>query len=670
MHRIIGVDTETFYHQTKKAGVKGYSVKSMGDYAYMHSPRFDNYLLTVADESETWAGHPRDFNWSALDGNTLVSHNEHFDSGVYERQVELGIVPVIHPKDWFCTANMSAFLCNRRSLEEAAKFLLGIELDKHVREKANGKTAEQIKAEGWWDEMVKYGRRDAVTTRELWVKHGDKWPEFERALARQTSRQGKRGIQIDVDKLTDYIKTAHTMLKDCEASLPWISEGHAPTSPKAIAERCRMEGIPSPPVKAHEGEEAFDEWEAMYAPRFTWVANVAKRRSINLFLTSLETIKERLTPEGILQFRLKYFGAHTGRWSGDGGVNMQNPRKEPLYRDDKGTLINEPDRLKEIEKTQFEGKPLPGYVTATLDLRSIFIPRPGKKMIVSDLSQIEPRVLAWVTGNQELLDMMSAGQSPYEAFARQQMSWTGGDLKKADKDRYALSKAQVLGLGYQCAWEKFIKLAWDQARYDVTKDDPEFMPVLNDEGEPVFNKDGTPKMVSGYGSFSRKCVKEFRERNPKIVALWKHLDKGYRDSVLDGEFSVELPSGRSLYYRKVAREWVKHYDEEKGGWRNRLCVRAEAIKNNRLLRVPFYGGMLTENMIQAIARDVFGEHCLALDRNFGEGTVLFTAHDEAVNEVDQDVTAKDVEHVMSQCPEWLKGCPIAAEAKEVPHYLK
>jgi DNA polymerase len=662
---IIGVDFETFYH--KKTS---YSVTSMGDYQYLHDSRFDAYLLTVADEEETWAGRPSDFNWAALDGHTLVSHNAHFDSGVYERLVELGTVPVIKPAAWYCSASMSAFLCNRRSLDEAAKFLLGVELSKDIRDRANGKTPDQMKAEGFWEEMVKYGRRDAVTTRELFVKHGHRWPEFERALADQTSRQGKRGVQVDVEKLTDYIKTAHTMLKDCEATLPWIADGRAPTSPIAIAEQCRREGIPPPPVKAHDGEEAFDEWEALYSPRFAWAANVAKRRSISKFLESLETIKSRLTPEGILQFRLKYFGAHTGRWSGDGGVNMQNLRKEPLFRDDKGFLINEPDRLKEIEQTQNKKQPLPGYVTASLDIRSILIPRKGKKMIVSDLSQIEPRVLAWITGNQELLDMMAAGQSPYEAFGRQQMGWTGGDMKKENKDRYALSKAQVLGLGYQCAWEKFIKLAWDQARCDVTKDDPEFVPALNDEGEPMLNPDGSPRMISGYGSFAKVCVQNFRTNNPKIVALWRHLDRAYKDSVLEGEFTVELPSGRVLTYRKVAREWVKHYDEETHLWRNRLLVRAEAIKNGKLMRVPFYGGMLTENMIQAIARDVFGEHCLSLDREFGDGTVLFTSHDEAVNEVDESVQARDVEHVMSQCPTWLAGCPIAAEAKEVPHYLK
>ena len=186
----------------------------------------------------------------------------------------------------------------------------------------------------------------------------------------------------------------------------------------------------------------------------------------------------------------------------------------------------------------------------------------------------------------------------------------------------------------------------------------------------MLEKDGTPKMESGYGRFSKKCVAEFRANNPKIVGLWKHLDKAFKNSVLDGEFSIGLPSGRALTYRKVAQEWTKVYDEEKDQWRNRLQCRAEGIKLGRLVRIAYYGGMLTENMIQAIARDVFGEHCLALDREFGDGAVLFSAHDEAINEVDQSVTAKDVEHVMSQCPEWLKGCPIAAEAKEVPHYLK
>jgi hypothetical protein len=82
----------------------------------------------------------------------------------------------------------------------------------------------------------------------------------------------------------------------------------------------------------------------------------------------------------------------------------------------------------------------------------------------------------------------------------------------------------------------------------------------------------------------------------------------------------------------------------------------------------YYGGKLTENLVQATARDVFADQML--DMHEGGLRVLFSSHDEAILEVDQDVTAKDVEHEMSKCPDWMPGCPIAAEAKEVPHYLK
>ena len=72
-------------------------------------------------------------------------------------------------------------------------------------------------------------------------------------------------------------------------------------------------------------------------------------------------------------------------------------------------------------------------------------------------------------------------------------------------------------------------------------------------------------------------------------------------------------------------------------------------------------------IVQAVARECLGAH-VGMDRLGWRN--LFTVHDETVLEVDQTVTARDVEPEMSHCPEWLKGCPIAAEAKEVAHYLK
>jgi DNA polymerase len=87
------------------------------------------------------------------------------------------------------------------------------------------------------------------------------------------------------------------------------------------------------------------------------------------------------------------------------------------------------------------------------------------------------------------------------------------------------------------------------------------------------------------------------------------------------------------------------------------------------MRRHFYGGKLVENLVQATARDVFAEQIVDMEYNRGWCN-LFSSHDEAILEVDQSVTAKQVEEAMGKCPEWLKGCPIAAKAKEVVCYLK
>jgi DNA polymerase len=81
-----------------------------------------------------------------------------------------------------------------------------------------------------------------------------------------------------------------------------------------------------------------------------------------------------------------------------------------------------------------------------------------------------------------------------------------------------------------------------------------------------------------------------------------------------------------------------------------------------------YGGKLTENLVQAVSRDVFGEQLVRMEDH--GLPALFSVHDEAVLECDASVTAKDIEHEMSHCPDWLAGCPIGAEAKEVSCYIK
>jgi DNA polymerase len=182
-------------------------------------------------------------------------------------------------------------------------------------------------------------------------------------------------------------------------------------------------------------------------------------------------------------------------------------------------------------------------------------------------------------------------------------------------------------------------------------------------------------MVSGYGSNSKRIVREYRESNPLVAhpetGIWARLDKAFKDSI-GSDFIMELPSGRKLRYPevRVERKAVADPDNPKK-IKHRWVTTALAFdqKRNGVVRKPFYGGVLTENLVQATAREVFGEHVRTLHKQAGID-VLFTAHDEAVNEADLSVTKKDVEHIMSQCPEWIEGLPVSAEVVESSHYLK
>lgn len=666
------LDFETYYN--KKEGL---GIKQQGMAGYVRDQRFDAYFVSVYDGETAWAGHRSRFNWDALDGQVLLSHNAAFDSLVYKELVKRGQAPQLNIPEWHCTANLSTYICSRRDLGRAAEYLFGVHLDKDVRGDADGKTWEMLTKEDGGVSMTEYAKKDAIYCWRIWNEYSHLWPARERRISELTIRQCRRGAQIDLAKLEQFYSVACKMLVQAESVLPWMKEGKKPTSPPAVAEQCRRVGISPPPVKKHDGEEAYDLWAATYAPKYPWVKAYTDYRVINKFITTLETIKTRLYEDGCFPFDLLYFGAHTGRWSGSGGFNMQNMRKEPLYCDSDGWLVTDTPRLMDINSHLARFGIPPEWIACALDVRALFTARPGRQMIISDLSQIEPRVLAWLVGDKTMLEMMAKGQSPYEAHARATMNWTGGELKKENKDLYALAKARVLGLGYGCGWEKFITVAYDMAGIDITADDPAEVHAVNDEGQLCYNMDGTPRMVSGVGYNSKRIVKEYREQNPLIASndpenpgIWKQLDQAFKDSV-GGDFSITLPSGRVLNYRNVKCERKAVPDPENPArFIFKRCFTADVFdpKMNKVVRENLYGGKLTENLVQATARDIFAEHLLALDDNHIDP--LWNVHDEAVTEADKSVTANDVRQIMSKAPEWMPGLPVDAEANVVPHYRK
>jgi len=305
---------------------------------------------------------------------------------------------------------------------------------------------------------------------------------------------------------------------------------------------------------------------------------------------------------------LRYYGAAaTGRFSGETKLNLQSLPKKP-YPD--------PDKFQEE--------------IFRVDIRSFIKAPKGKKLIIADYSQIEPRILAWLTGNESFLKVVSSGVSPYEAHARDTMGWVSGVLKEESPKTYALAKARVLGLGFGCGWKKFISVAKAMAGLVISPAE------------------------------SKQCVDDFRNSNPAIVGLWKTLDTAFKKHCAwnsftgrNDPFTIELPSGRQLYY----------FNPEHIAGKGRALRSRDSVKWSNV-----YGGLLVENLVQATARDILGEALIRLTRDGYR--VLFHVHDEVIIEADMDEPLGPVEKLLCVVPNWISGLPLGVTIEEAEHYKK
>lgn len=630
--KTIAVDFETYYD-------KDYSVRDMTIDRYVRDPRFNPYLISVCDGEESWAGNPRDFNFDALDGALLVAFNAPFDRRVAAEGARRSVFPFPKDAKWRCAMQGLSYLWRPNpSLKDSVQRYFGVELSKETRSAAKGKL------EDYSPEMLAYAKADAEWCYRLWTeKVAPYWPAQEQRIAELTDLAGDRGVQVDVELLERYIEILERAVHANQLAMPWYPE-RKPTSPKGVAEACREAGIPCPPTKT-EDEEGYWEWETTYYARFRWVRAIGYQRSLTKLLAKFKTIRESLRPDGVFAFQLRYWGAHTGRWSGD-KVNMQSMRRSPLLIDQDWMVIADERERAALDHHAKNGGQWPEWVLHAIDERALWIAREGHKLVIADLSQIEPRVLNWLVGNDDMLARLRKDptESVYEAFARGVMGYNKkGSLKKNDPKLYALYKAMVLGLGYGCGWEKFIAVG--EAMAGLTLDEES----------------------------SREAVEAYRNANPLIcgdLGLWRKLDNAARAHVgKKGDFQMELPNGRMLRYEDVRRSArPPKIDPETGellnqGWQTTAVVGRT--------RTSIYGGKLTENLVQAVARDVFANSMLRVHDEVAP--VLFTAHDELIAESPEDRAESDLEKVlgiMRSVPDWAEGLPTNAEGLTSKVYVK
>ena len=261
------------------------------------------------------------------------------------------------------------------------------------------------------------------------------------------------------------------------------------------------------------------------------------------------------------------------------------------------------------------------------NLRHLIHPKKGKKLIVADLSQIEVRTLCYLAEDDKALEEIKVSEDIYEAFAIRFKKWdkSQGCLKDEDPALRHTVKAMVLGCGYGVSAYRFGQIA------NMNYQD------------------------------AQNAVSLYRDSMKSVVAYWRHL---FNSMVVqhDNEkpFELELPSERILNYGIITS------NNQKG----KQIYIGELTKGSKKVPVKLWGGLLAENMSQALARDIFSD---MLVRISNEGiNIIFHVHDEVVIEVDEadaEKTLETVIEIMSTPPKWI-DLPLAAEGKILERYEK
>jgi len=351
----------------------------------------------------------------------------------------------------------------------------------------------------------------------------------------------------------------------------------------------------------------------------TWIQRVQKLKA------------QAKVMNGMLPVSIKYYGAHTGRFSGSGGVNLLN-------LGGKG-----------------RGRPIHSLIA---QVRNTIMAPDGYTLVIVDSAQIEARELAWVAHQDDLVKGFADGEDIYSEFASelfQAKVWKPTEEEKKTPEgqtadiRRGFGKDAILGCGYGMGTNTF----FDRCRQ-------------NDSLRPLFDNETYD------WDFINRLVKTYRTKYSNIPAFWTEIEKYFRwptkypkerteyriSDTASLQFlrqgtttKMRLPSGRVMNYRYAS-----------------VSPKDNSIK---YLHGHLWGGSITENLIQAMCRDLLGYWLLCCE-DVGIKIVLHS-YDELVACVpkeEAEYSLATMINIMEQGPEWSQGLPLAAEGQISERYCK
>lgn len=307
---------------------------------------------------------------------------------------------------------------------------------------------------------------------------------------------------------------------------------------------------------------------------------------------------------GKLPIPLKYYGAHTGRWSGSDKVNFQN---------------------------------LPSRDAKKKALKNAVLPPKGHVIINCDSSQIEARILVWLAEQNNIVKLYKEGRDVYSEFASKVYN---KKIDKRNKVERAVGKTCILGLGYGTGAAKLQN-------------------VLKLQAGVNYSESECQRLVRVYRDINNKVIALWEKCDLALrnMAHWNNKEPYYLDkhrSILVTKEGLKLPNGLYIYYPELR----KNSESDKESY----------IYSSRRGDVNIWGGSVVENIVQALARIIIGEQMIRIAEQYKPVLTVHDAIVCTAPEEEKDKALKFIMDEMSRPPKWGEDLPITCEGAYAYNY--
>lgn len=503
-----------------------------------------------------------------------------------------------------------------------------------------------------WKTLYDYCRIDVQAEEALDVALPDLTSE-EQKVWHLNQQINWRGLRIDIPLVCKIVKIIEEESETKLEELDLLTMGLVtrPGARKAILDFLELERVKIPDLKKQTVEDSLKDFD-MHSDMHRLLQ---LRKALSLTSTKkYQSFLNRANEDGRVRDLLLYHGASTGRETGI-GIQPQNfPRG--LIWVDKERPYAAVNNVSECDKEMLQllyGESL-GILFSAI-LRSMIIPSEGYEFFVADFAKIEVAVLWWLADNEKGLKVLRGGLDPYRYMAAANSGKTYEEMSD-EGDARQLGKAQVLGCGFGMGPDKFQKTAWDMYRLNLTKD--QSIAAVN------YYRKTNPTVPVLWKTYENAAIQIVEKGNPKGQVF--AVRAGHCVFFMKNNFLwIRLPSGRCLAYRepKITMR------ENQYGIQKSLEFHAVNSKTKKWLPERTWGGTLTENIVQAVARDLMMQGLIRLE-DVGYRAVL-TVHDEVICEKRHNTG--DLERfirVLCERPPWAEGLPVTAKGWKGARYRK